>query len=113
MIKLFEQWLAEEGSPMLEQPESDKRQGSYKLSIEADGKSFEVEGTSDQEFTNSTAVSFTVDRSKNPNVKDGAVIMMSPKPDANGDFDIVIINDWSKPEEALVYSGKVTKSAID
>lgn len=112
MIKLFEQWLVEEESSTLEKPELNKSQDSYKLSIKADGKSFEVEGVSDKEFTNSAAVSFTVDSSTNPNVKDGAVIMISPKPDEDGDFDIVVVNDQSKPEEALVYSGKVTKSAI-
>lgn len=114
MIKLFEQWLAEEDVPATggsEKPATDKKPGSYKLSIKADGKSFEVEGTSDSEFTNTAATSFNVVSSTNPSVKAGAIIMISPKADTDGDFDIVVLNDQTKPESAIVYSGKVNKSA--
>ena len=114
MIKLFEQWLSEEDSPAVKavEPTPTAKPGSYKLKIEAEGKSFEVEGTSDKEFSSSAAVSFNVTTSNSPAVKSGAVIMISPKADKDGDFDIVILNDQSKPEAALVYSGKVTKESL-
>ncbi len=112
MLKLFEQWLAEEDmatSPKKEEPANSAKPGSYKLTITADGKSFEVEGTSDSEFTTKEMISFNVINSTNPSIKGGATIAISPKADKDGDFDIVAVNDKNKPEDALIYSGKVEK----
>jgi hypothetical protein len=113
MIKLFEQWLAEEDlatAPKQEEPTTAAKPGSYTLNITADGKSFEVEGTSDSEFTTKEMISFNVSKSTNPSIKSGAIIAISPKADKDGDFDIVAVNDQNKPEDALIYSGKVEKS---
>ena len=113
MIKLFEQWLAEKDemtSPEKAEPTASANPNSYKLSISADGASFEVEGTSDKDFTSKEAISFTVINSTNSGIKPNATIMISPKADNDGDFDIVAINDKNKPEDAMIYSGKVVKS---
>ena len=115
MIKLFEQWLAEEAmetAPKKEEPAKSAKSGSYKLTITADGKSFEVEGTSDSEFTNKEMISFNVINSTNPSINSGAIISISPKADKDGDFDIVAVNDQNKPGDALIYSGKVSKSKM-
>ena len=113
MIKLFEQWLAEEDvktTPKTETLAAPVNPNSYKLSISADNKSFEVEGTSDKEFSSKEAVSFTVSKSTDPSIQANATIMISPKADKDGDFDIIVINDKNTPETAMIYSGKVTKS---
>jgi hypothetical protein len=113
MIKLFEQWLAEENmtpAPKLEEPTNSAKPGSYKLTITADGKSFEVEGTSDSEFTTKEMTSFNVSKSTNSSIKAGAIIAISPRADKDGDFDIVAVNDQNKPEDALIYSGKIEKA---
>jgi hypothetical protein len=115
MIKLFEQWLAEEAmetAPNTEEPTKTEKTGSYTLDITVDGQSFEVEGTSDSEFTNKEMISFNVIKSTNPSINPGALISISPKADKDGDFDIVAVNDQNKPEDALIYSGKVKKSKM-
>ena len=112
MIKLFEQWLAEEAIETAQNTEEPTKTGSYTLDITVDGESFEVEGTSDSEFTNKEMISFNVIKSTNPSINPGALISISPKADKDGDFDIVAVNDQNKPEDALIYSGKVEKSKM-
>jgi len=115
LIKLFEQWVSEEekavDSPKAE--DTTKPSNSYNLKVSTNQVgNFEVVGTSESELTTDSTKSFNVISSTNASIKNGATIMVSPKADTDGEFDIVIVNDKSKPEESLIYSGTVetTKS---
>jgi hypothetical protein len=115
LIKLFEQWVSEEEKPVDSPKVEDtaKPSNSYNLKVSStEAGDFEVTATADLEATTDLAKSFKVISSTNSNIKSGATIMVSPKADKAGDFDIVAINDKNKPEESLIYSGKVetTKS---
>jgi hypothetical protein len=114
VVKLFEQWLAEEeaiDSPKKE--ESPKPANSHTINVSGtDAGDFEIIATADSKDTTDSVNTFSAISSTNSSIKSGAAVMVSPKAEKSGDFDIVIINNREKPEESLIYSGQVitTKS---
>lgn len=114
MIKLFEQWVAEEDAKIDQTVTPDPvkisttstNQNTHKISVKTPEMSFDIIGTADSET--SLAKSYTTDSSTNTQVQKGSTVLVSPKADKDGEFDIIIINDQNKPEEALTFSGNVT-----
>ena len=108
LVKLFEQWLSEEDAK-----DSPKLDNSYTLNVSGtEAGDFEIIATANSKDTTDSAKTFSAVSSTNSSIKASAAVMVSPKADKSGDFDIVIINNREKPEESLMYSGKVvtTKS---
>lgn len=112
MIKLFEQWLAEEDAQISksEGDSSAKTSGSETLKVTTSDKSFEVEVTPNSEKSSELMDAYKVSNSNNDSIKSGAMIMIAKTPNKDGKSDIVVLNDQNKPEDALNYSGKVEKT---
>jgi len=112
LIKLFEQWVSEEGlEPLkLEVPEVPKEavEDTYTLALSTNEfGDFEVTAVIDSEVTTDSTEAFKVISSNTSNIEVGATIMVSSTVDKNDDSDIVIINDQNRPEDSLIYSGKI------
>jgi hypothetical protein len=110
LIKLFEQWVSEEDanvdSPKVEDTENPVESYTLTLSTNEFGD-FEVTAIIDSDFTTDSAKAFKVISSNNSKVELGSTIMVSSTVDKNYDSDIVIINDKTRPENSLIYSGKI------
>jgi hypothetical protein len=99
VVKLFEQWIAEE----------DKADDSVKISVKSnEAGQFEIMAKDDDEVSNQFAKSYKVISSTNSSIKPGASLMVSPTIDKEGDFEVVVVNDPKTGEDILNYSGGVT-----
>lgn len=116
---LFEQWVAEQDSKIENteiaadaiKPEvtNNSNDGSIKITVsDPENGSFDIIAKTDKEVDTKYAMSFKTNTSTNTKVVQGSDVLVSPIPDKEGDFDVVIINDPNNPSNSLTYSGKVT-----
>jgi|LakMenEpi03Aug12_release.lakeMendotaPanAssembly.Ray.scaffolds.fasta_scaffold2878625_1 hypothetical protein len=95
-IKLFEQWIEEESTPV---------ESNYKLKITTDSGEFEVSGKIDSETDTATTVK--VESSTSSTIKPGSMMTFNPNP--NGESAILISDASGTPESIQTLSGKVEK----
>lgn len=111
LIKLYEQWLAEEDKPMAEPKPAEPSKGAYSISVTPDnGQPFELLADGESSEDTKEVRNFKVVDPKTSNSSIDSTVMVSKKNDKDGNFDIVIAKDPTKPETAQIYSGKVTIS---
>lgn len=101
-IKLFEQWIAEE-----------TQDAKLNIRIESyEAGDFNIIAVEDNKVESQFSKSYKVVSSSNPNIKEGAVVMVSPIVDKEGDFEMMVVNDPATGQDLLNYSGKVDITQI-
>lgn len=98
IIKLYEQWIQEESQ------DSGK---PYTIEVTPnEGSPFQIEASSKSDLNTNQMMVFTVSSSTNPSIKANSTLLMSPRADKQGEFDLVSTPDPNDPSTAITISGK-------
>lgn len=126
IVKLYEQWVAEEEQASAAQPVAQVAAPAAQpaqattaaqpateevITVVPDGdetKKFTVNGTRKPGSPTGIESSFTVNSSSNVAVKKGATLMISKNPDSEGMFDVVASNDPNNVADSTVWSATVS-----
>lgn len=97
-IKLYEQWIQEE---------ADSSSKPYKIEVTpSEGAPFEIEASSKPDLNTSLMTVFDIKSSTNSGIKAGSTLMMSPRADKEGDFDLIVTTNPNDPAASTIFTGK-------
>ena len=129
LIKLFEQWLAEDDQPILNSPDTTQTTtiapvstgptAQYTIAItpsEQGTTPVNIVATTNTEYKNDAVSTFNVISSDNPKITPGQLVTISAMSTDKGTYDVVILSDPPTQETTTNYADSqvtVTKSQGD